>query len=447
MVKTPKTRHSKPHRDPVTIELEPDAVSRVSETKSEPAADTASLEENAANTSGEAATSGPEQPDPSGYEFSTDGATSKSEDPEPEPAREQAQATPNAEPRRNNGVSMLVAGVAGGLIALAGAGALQFAGILPSGGSRDTQSLEPMQTEITQMRQELATLRSDAGGGDTELEGRVDTLGQSVEQAKADLAQLQQAASSADSNASGMETLNNRIDEIEKSIAALRQQDSQAETVDIEAIDQRIAEAAALAKTASDAITAANNRVAALEQSVGSLSSTVQAQADQPKVALAIAVSALKSAVERGGPFQAELNTFAAIAPDAPEIAALRPHAENGVASMDDLVAESDTAVKAMIAAARPVDTQAGFFDRLMTSAESLVTVRPIGAVEGTGIPETAARMEFAVKAGNLEKALAEYDSLPETVRTAGSTFAEKMRKRLEVKKLVDQAIADAMKA
>lgn len=445
MVKTPKTRHSKPHRDPVTIELEPEAVSRVSETKSEPAADTASPEENAGNISGEAATSGPEQPEPSGYEFSTDGATNKSGDPEPEPAREQVQAAPNTEPRRNNGVSMLVAGAAGGLIALAGAGALQFAGILPSGGSRDTQSLEPMRTEITQMRQELAALREGAGGGDAELEGRVDTLGQSVEQAKADLAQLQQAASS-DSDASGMETLNNRIDEIEKSIAALRQQDNQAETVDIEVIDQRIAEAAALAKTASDAITAANSRVAALEQSVSSLSSTVQAQADQPKVALAIAVSALKSAVERGVPFQAELNTFAAIAPDAPEIAALRPHAENGVASMDDLVAESDTAVKAMIAAARPVDTQAGFFDRLMTSAESLVTVRPIGAVEGTGIPETAARMEFAVKAGNLEKALAEYDSLPETVRTAGSTFAEKMRERLEVKKLVDQAIADTMK-
>ena len=29
MVKTPKTRHSKPQREPVTIELEPDAVSRV----------------------------------------------------------------------------------------------------------------------------------------------------------------------------------------------------------------------------------------------------------------------------------------------------------------------------------------------------------------------------------------------------------------------------------
>ena len=31
MVKTPKTRHSKPQKEPVTIDLEPDAVSRVSE--------------------------------------------------------------------------------------------------------------------------------------------------------------------------------------------------------------------------------------------------------------------------------------------------------------------------------------------------------------------------------------------------------------------------------
>ena len=31
MVKTPKTRHSKSHREPVTIELQPDEVSRVAE--------------------------------------------------------------------------------------------------------------------------------------------------------------------------------------------------------------------------------------------------------------------------------------------------------------------------------------------------------------------------------------------------------------------------------
>ncbi|MFU0505086.1 COG4223 family protein [Pseudaminobacter sp. NGMCC 1.201702] len=461
MVKTPKMRHSKPHRDPVTIDLEPGAVSRVSGTEARTEADTeeqadfdrtatsdaASPEDIATETSTAKTESGSEQPEPSGYDFSADSAANNSSGGEPQPVTRPEETARKAD-SRPSGLSMLAAGLAGGLVALAGAGALQFAGILPTAGSNGTSALEPVQAEVAQMRQDLVTLRDNAGGSDAGLTGRVDALGQSVEQVKTDLAGLQQALSSADSgDAGGNEALNGRIDEIEKSIAALRQQNNQTEAADIGAINERIAEAEALAKTASDAMTAANSRVAALEQSLNSMSKTVEAQAAQPKIALAIAVSALKSATERGGPFQAELETFAAIAPDAPEIAALRPYAEEGVPSLDDILAESDAAVKAMIAASRPVDEQAGFFDRLLTSAESLVTVRPIGAVEGTGVPETAARMELAAKAGNLEEALAEYDSLPETVRAAGSEFAGKMRARLEVKKLVDQAIADAMKS
>ena len=61
------------------------------------------------------------------------------------------------------------------------------------------------------------------------------------------------------------------------------------------------------------------------------LSGKVEAQAAQPKIALAIAASALKSALDRGAPFAAELETFAAISPDAPELAALRAYAEKGV--------------------------------------------------------------------------------------------------------------------
>ena len=67
-----------------------------------------------------------------------------------------------------------------------------------------------------------------------------------------------------------------------------------------------------------------------------------------------------------------------------------------------------------MIAAASPPSENAGFFERLLDSAESLVTVRPIGAVEGPGVPETVARMEVALKAGDLAKAIAEFDTLPE---------------------------------
>jgi len=83
----------------------------------------------------------------------------------------------------------------------------------------------------------------------------------------------------------------------------------------------------------------------------------------------------------------------------------------------------------------------------LLSSAESLVTVRPIGAVSGEGVPEKVARMEVALKSGNLEQAVAEFDSLPDAAKAAGAEFADKVRARLDVEKLVDQAVASAMKA
>ncbi|WP_367118847.1 COG4223 family protein, partial [Mesorhizobium sp.] len=83
----------------------------------------------------------------------------------------------------------------------------------------------------------------------------------------------------------------------------------------------------------------------------------------------------------------------------------------------------------------------------LLSSAESLVKVRPIGAVEGAGAPETVARMEVAVNQGDYAKALSEYDTLPEAVKAAGADFAGKLKARIEVETQIDALISGAMKA
>jgi hypothetical protein len=240
-----------------------------------------------------------------------------------------------------------------------------------------------------------------------------------------------------------------RIKELETSVAALREQQGANQTAsgDLAAFGERIAGVEALAKANGEAISAADGKLATLQQKANDLSGKVEAQAGQPKVALAIAASALKSAVERGAPFEAEMETFAAIAPDAPGIAQLRTYAQKGVPTLTDIQAEAKPAVQAMIAAAKPVDEKAGVIDRLVSSAQSLVSVRPVGPVEGSGVPETTARMEFDIKSGDLEKALAEYDTLPEAAKAAGSELADKIRARVEAQKLVDQAVAGAMKA
>ncbi|TGR36148.1 phage tail protein, partial [bacterium M00.F.Ca.ET.199.01.1.1] len=75
------------------------------------------------------------------------------------------------------------------------------------------------------------------------------------------------------------------------------------------------------------------------------------------------------------------------------------------------------------------------------------VKVRPVGAVEGKGAPETVARMEVAVNKGDYAKALSEYDTLPDAVKAAGADFAGKLKARLEVEKQLEALIAGATKA
>ena len=99
------------------------------------------------------------------------------------------------------------------------------------------------------------------------------------------------------------------------------------------------------------------------------------------------------------------------------------------------------------MAADTPVREDAGVFARLLTSAESLVKVRPVGAVEGAGVPETVARMEVAVDQGDYAQALAEYETLPEPARKVGAAFAAMLRARVEAEKQVDSLVSSAMKA
>ncbi|PWJ80145.1 hypothetical protein C7441_11372 [Pseudaminobacter salicylatoxidans] len=481
MVKTPSARHSRTHREPVTIELEPGAVSRISDPEkkqSEPTEAKASsqsskpqepaMAEKTVETP--AASAKPEEKPKAASEQPKTGTSDAGKKPEsasapssearkPQSAATasdrqppQKPASPAAAPQpRRSGFPPLAAGIVGGVIALAGAGALQYSGVLPAPGSNGgvaQSQIDSLRAEFSGMQQDITALKNAGSQPDTQLAGQVETVTKSLDAVKADLANLRESAAPATGDEAGLQALDGRVRETEAAIAALREQQgaSQAASGDLAALGERIAGVEALARSGGEAMTAADGKISALEQKVNDLSGKVEAQAGQPKVALAIASSALKSAVERGAPFEAELETFAAIAPDASGIAQLRTYAQSGVPTLADIQAETKPAIQAMIAAAKPVDEKAGVLDRLVTSAQSLVAVRPVGPVEGAGVPETTARIEYAIKSGELDKALAEFETLPEAAKTAGAGLADKIRARVEAQKLVDQAVAGAMK-
>lgn len=489
MVKTPKVRHSKSHREPVTIDLEPGQVSRVKddpvpEVQPNPAAEA----EQAANASRPADKS-PEQPGVTGFEpwdgvdeapgsesgqnvdygFKEEPASGKGEKPADEdrlaedersqdkPAEDRrigdraygndkrqdqpaGDSMTNVEPKRN-GMGSIGAGLIGAVIALAGAGALQFAGVLGVPGNG--VSLEGVNGEITSLKSQVADLRAASANDDGAAQ--VSSLASALDQVKTDLGALKTDLGQGGDDA-GLAALGGKIAEVEAAMAALRQEGNTAQA-DLGPVNEKVAALDALVKSAGEAATTQEGRLAALEQSVSQLSSKVETQASQPKIALAIAASALKAALDRGAPFAAELDTFAAIVPDAPEIAPLRAFAEKGVPTRAEIAAQTDAAATAMVAADVPVSEDTGVFARLMTSAESLVKVRPVGAVAGTGVPETVARMEVAITQGDYAKALAEYDTLPEAAKAAGAEFAATLKARIEVEKQVDALVSSAMKA
>ncbi|ANN56256.1 phage tail protein [Mesorhizobium loti NZP2037] len=490
MVKTPKMRHSKSRREPVTIDLEPGAVSRLvdedaakaaaktDEAKAEEAADASQPEApeepvhadqtdlepwehaDGVGQAGiepptEAKAAEPEMPYPgsdapadrtaaSDYNFE-DASAKRSHDSKAKTQTRDEKMAPIPAAAKRGGLNGIAAGIIGGVIALAGAGGLQFAGLLGAPGSGAGVSLDGVNGEIASLKTEIAGLKD--GGGNNDAAAKVVGLSSGLEQVKADVAALKSAVEQggAGDNA-GLAALGDKVKQIETAVAALGKAGSAA-PVDLGPLNEKLASLDALVKSTGEAAKAQDGRLAALEQSVSQLSGKVEAAAGQPKIALAIAASALKSALERGAPFSAELDTLAAISPNAPELATLRPYAEKGVPTRTEIASQMDAAANAMVAAATPVDQNAGFLQNLMSSAESLVKVRPIGAVEGPGAPETVARMEVAVTQGDYAKALGEYNSLPEAVKAAGADFAGKLKARIEVETQVDALISGAMKA
>lgn len=545
MAKPPGTKHSKPRKEPVTIDLDPKDVQRKADTSA--AADTA-----AASSSGAAAQSTaapkpapgtPETHKPSTASTGSSTASAakpdeaasgptaaKAEAPKPEqkpepaePAQAGAAKSSDKEPEKpskaevppkagstagavpprstppggaggpgggstpppgprpaataapaGRGSNALLAGVTGGLIALALVAGLQWAGVWPGGASpRDSAEVAELRLEVQELRQSLAATATGPEAGD--LDARIT---EAVEASAAALSQrieaLEQAAVAPDGEAVELGPLQAQLDELEAAIAALG--DGSSPEGAVQQVDGRLADLSqrldALEAAAPDTATGAAEeqladmsarvealeaaggeaddlaaRLAAIEEQLAGVVSDLGERADEPRAALVLAASSLRAAIERGGNFEAELEIYAALAPEAEGVAELGAHAANGVDTNAELIANLPDAVDRMLISGRERREADGVLDGLWQSARDLVTVRPVGVVEGDGVDAVIARLEAAVRAGDHGRALEEYDALPAAAQAAGADFMDRVRARHQVDTLVDQALSQALRA
>jgi hypothetical protein len=344
---------------------------------------------------------------------------------EPEVIESKPDASPEKEyvptAPESGGISHFLSGLAGGVIALLGAAALQWGGILPSVGTNSEVSI--LKQQVTKLLEAPAIsgldetmvdgLKAAQTGLQNTLEsmsGELITVTTATRQLADEFNKLK--SSGAAGGSAALSAFNDKLAALEAQLRGLKPEDNSAQ---IAALEEKIAE--------------------------------VGRGGGAANVAQAIAAAGLKAAIDRGGAFANELETYATVAPQSPELEQLKNLAATGVPSRSELASAFGDAANTMIAASQTGDPDAGFFERLTNSAQSIVRSRPVGAVEGDSVDAIAARMEVAINRGDLDAAVLESAKLPDEARAAGADFLAKLTARRDADALVSKALTSALAA
>jgi hypothetical protein len=321
------------------------------------------------------------------------GIRSSSTDSEPEarPAPAVAQRQSPSTP------ALLAAGIVGGLVALALAGSMQYAGYLPAASTAPTQDTTAVLSEIARLQDQVQALQNRQAPTDSRLAERVQALEAGLSQA-------------------------NPSD-----------------------VPQRLAALEGQVKDVSSATQATAGNDADLARRLQEAEAKINDEGPEQQVARAVAAAALKAAIDRGGPFETELQTFADVASDDPAVADLQKFGSIGVPSRAQLQADFPHIADAMLEAVAQPDENQGLAARLMSSAMSVVKVRRVGDVQGDTPEAIVARMEDGLRSGDLPAAARQWDSLPESAKNASQDFKQKLDARIQVENLVGGTLTRAV--
>ncbi len=284
---------------------------------------------------------------------------------------------------------------------LAGAGSAQYAGLIPNLGPAQKGQMPDYAGQIASLQQKLAEVEKKA----------------------------------ANPPVTNLAPVEDRLKNIETAMSKL----PVADLTDVLAIKGKLDETAGKVDKIEMQMASVANRVQQTE-------AKVNAPRDDVDVARAIASAGLKAAIDRGGPFQVELQTLASVAPNDEAVSALQAFAAKGVPSRSELIKRYSDAADQMLAVLnKPVAGQS-LSDRLFKSAFSVIKVRPVGNVEGSSPDAIVARIGDKLQGGDLAGALKEWDTLPDDMKAAGQDYHSALEARVKVEALVAQALEKAVK-
>ena len=283
----------------------------------------------------------------------------------------------------------------------------------------------PRQTATAPGAQGATAASTDA------ISSRLDKIQQALQAPHADQAlATRMAAAEAQTKLLGdsLAALNRRLDEV---AAASQSALAQAKTA-AAAATEAMKNAARTGVEQSD-IDALNNRIAALESTLKSLSTDVvqrTASADDRAARLTVAAEALRAAVERGAPYQAELAVVQALGTDPTATTLLEPFAADGLPNAAALAHEFTLLTPSLLQASGAAPRESSFLGKLEAHAQKLVRITPIEAPAGDDPSSVIARINIDAGRGDIAAALAGIARLPESARTLAASWVKKAQAR-----------------
>jgi hypothetical protein len=357
-------------------------------------------------------------------------------------------------------LSHAAAGVAGATLTLAVAGLLALLGLLGASQSGErvsgdlTRRLAAVEKALPQLPPAPADVTAKLAGNET----RLARLEERVEAAQAKLAADAQAIEARIPAPETTERTTERLGKLEAAVAALSAGDKSG-TARL-AVDREVARLTSEAQSLRQALDALRGSVeeqlkgaakagdiAPVTAKLAAFESELQAvlktegtrAAGAQQVLLALEVSSLKRALERGDSYARELDAVRRAAAGSIDLAPLDHDSRTGVATLGALAQDFKRTANAAVDAERE-QPDASVLDRLMSGARSIVRRRQTSyAADDTSAEAILARMEGALKDGHLGETLAQGRRLPPKAARA----AEDWLRKLEARTAADRAIAD----
>jgi hypothetical protein len=339
-----------------------------------------------------------------------------------------------------------VVGIAVGAAgAAAVAAAFWFVGLLPVHDGALPQSVSAAPgAAAPQSAASASNSQGEQASVTEEISGRLDRIEQALHgppRTDAALAnRLAAAEAQAKSLGDSLAALTRRVDELaaaaQSSLAEAKAAAAAAEAAKDAA--KNAAQSSTQAGVQRSDIAALESRVAALQNAMKSLDADVaqrtsSSNAGDQVMRLAIAAEALRAAVERGAPFEAELAAVKALGADPKATARLEPFAAQGLISTAELGRELAALTPALSRTTEPEPTNNSILAKLESRAQKLVRITPAGTSAGPVGDDPAAliaRLNADAARGDVDAAFAEIAKLPDEARALAETWTNKVGAR-----------------